>query len=62
MNFDSINRGLSKSTDITIDTKRNPVLIDFNVFGQGFLQEYGPLLGEYKVEVLKNYRVKLFSF
>lgn len=50
------------SWDIAIDKKGNPILIEFNVFGQGVGQEYGPLFGKYTDEILKSCKVKLFSF
>ena len=49
------------SWDIAIDVAGNPVLIEFNVFGQGIGQEFKSLFGEYTDDVLKCCKVNLFS-
>lgn len=49
------------SWDISIDELKYPNLIEFNIVGQGFSEEFGPLFGKYTNEVLKNSELKLFS-
>ena len=50
------------SWDIAIDPDGNPVLIEYNVFGQGIGQEFRTLFGEHTDEILKICKVNLFSF
>ncbi len=49
------------SWDITIDENEEATLLEYNVLGQGFSEEFGPMFYEYMDEILSNCEVKLFS-
>lgn len=49
------------SWDIAIDEFGALILLEYNVFGQGYSEENGPLFGDFTDEVLNNCEVNLFS-
>lgn len=49
------------SWDIAIGIDSDPILIEYNILGQGFSEEWGPIFGNYTSEVLSKCKFKLFT-
>ena len=53
-----INHFKMVSWDIAIEEKGEAILIEYNVMGQGYRQEYGPLFGKFTDQVLRDCEIK----